>query len=164
MTVDDQIDSYADAKTLESRQYETHLKEMGSVENRILHPSAIGQQRRIGIPIVAVLAGTLDPLGTLYALRTVDWRQSPEFRSPLYDGQDVFEIRARREVLSETVAVDAGNFSAAHISIHLYKQGVEVTGESFSMWLADDFERTPVLLQAEMPLGSVRVELASARQ
>lgn len=164
MTVDDQIDSYADAKTLESRQYETHLKEMGSIENRILHPSAIGQQRRTGIPVVAVMPGTLDPLGTLYALRTVDWRQTPEFRSPLYDGQDVFEIRARQEVPIETVAVDAGNFSAARISIHLYRQGAEVTGESFSMWLAGDPERTPVLLQAEMPLGSVRVELASARR
>jgi hypothetical protein len=30
------------------------------------------------------------------------------------------------------------------------------------MWLANDVMRTPVLLQAELPLGSVRVELTSA--
>jgi Protein of unknown function (DUF3108) len=162
MTVDDQIDSYADVKTFESRQYETHLMELGSIENQILHPSSVAQPHRTGIPVVAVLRGTLDPLGALYAFRAVDWRQTPEFRAPVYDGQDVLEIRARQEVPSETVAVDAGNFSAARISVHLYKQGVEVTQESFIIWLANDAPRTPVLLQAELPLGGVRIELTSA--
>lgn len=162
LSLDDQIDSYADAKTLESRQYETHLSEMGSIENQIQHLSALGLPHRTGISGVAVLPGTLDPLGTLYILRTVDWRQAAEFRAPVYDGQDVLEVRARQEVANETVAVDAGNFSAARISVHLYKQGAEVTRESCTVWLANDLSRTPVLLQAELPLGSVQVELTSA--
>jgi hypothetical protein len=164
MSVDDQIDSYADVKTLESRQYETHLSEMGSIENRILNPSPIDQPHRTGIPAVAVLPGTLDPLGTLYALRTVDWQHTDEFRAPVYDGQDVLEVRARQEVPNETVAVDAGNFPATRIAILLYKKGADVSQESFSLWLASDLPRTPVLLQAELHLGSVRVELASARR
>jgi hypothetical protein len=127
-----------------------------------LHPSSIGQPHRAGIPVVEVLPGTLDPLGALFVLRTVDWRQTTEFRAPVYDGEDLLEVRARREVPNETIAVDAGNFSAARISVHLYKQGVEVSQESFTMWLANDVMRTPVLLQAELPLGSVRVELTSA--
>ena len=162
LPLDDQIDSYADTKTLESRQYETHLSEMGSIENQILHLSALGLPHRAGISGVAVLPGTLDPLGTLYVLRTVDWRQTADFRAPVYDGQDVLEVRARQEVANETVAVDAGNFSAARISVHLYKQGVEITRESCTVWLANDLLRTPVLLQAELPLGSVQVELTSA--
>jgi len=127
-----------------------------------LHPSSIGQPHRAGIPVVEVLPGTLDPLGALFVLRTVDWRQTAEFREPVYDGEDLLEVRARREVPNETIAVDAGNFSAARISIHLYKQGVEVSQESFTVWLANDVPRTPVLLQAELPLGSVRVELTFA--
>jgi hypothetical protein len=164
MTIDDQIDSYTDVGTFESRQYETHLKEMGSIENEILYPSSTGQVHRIGAPEVAVLPGTLDPLGALFLLRTVDWRQISEFRAPIYDGQDLLEVRAREEVHNETVAVDAGNFSATCISIHLYQKGVEVTGESFSLWLASDPSRTPILLQAQMPLGRVRVELASTQR
>ena len=164
MSVDDQLDSYADVKTFESRQYETHLREMGSVENQILHPSSVVQPHRPGIPLVAVLPGTLDPLGILFMLRTVDWHETPEFRAPVYDGQDLFEARARLEVPNETIAVDAGNFSAARISLHLYRKGMEMTQESFSLWLANDLPRTPVLLQAEMPLGSVRVELISSRR
>jgi hypothetical protein len=164
MTVDDQLDSYADVKTFESRQYETHLSEMGSIENQILHPSSVAQPHRTAIPVVAVLPGTLDPLGTIFELRTVDWRQTPEFRAPVYDGEDLLEVRARLEVPNETVAVDAGNFSATRISIHLYKKGTEATRESFSLWLAGDPSRTPVLLEAELPMGSVRVELISSRR
>jgi uncharacterized protein DUF3108 len=163
MTVDDQLDSYADVKTFESRQYETHLREMGSIENQILHPSSVAQPYRTTIPVVAVLPGTLDPLGTLFELRTVDWRRTPEFCAPVYDGEDLLEVRARLEVPNETIAVDAGNFSAARISVHLYRKGVEITQESFSLWLANDLARSPVLLQAELPMGSVRVELASSR-
>jgi len=164
MTVDDQLDSYADVKTFESRQYETHLSEMGSIENQILHPSSLAQPHRTAIPVVAVLPGTLDPLGTIFELRTVDWRQTSEFRAPVYDGEDLLEVRARLEVPNETVAVDAGNFSATRISIHLYKKGTEATRESFSLWLAGDPSRTPVLLEAELPMGSVRVELISSRR
>jgi len=164
MTVDDQLDSYADVKTFESRQYETHLSEMGSIENQILHPSSVAQPHRTAIPVVAVLPGTLDPLGTIFELRTVDWRQTSEFRAPVYDGEDLLEVRARLEVPNETVAVDAGNFSATRISIHLYKKGTEATRESFSLWLAGDPSRTPVLLEAELPMGSVRVELISSRR
>lgn len=164
MTVDDQLDSYADVKTFESRQYETHLSEMGSIENQILHPSSLAQPHRTAIPVVAVLPGTLDPLGTIFELRTVNWRQTSEFRAPVYDGEDLLEVRARLEVPNETVAVDAGNFSATRISIHLYKKGTEATRESFSLWLAGDPSRTPVLLEAELPMGSVRVELTSSRR
>jgi Protein of unknown function (DUF3108) len=164
MTIDDQIDSYADVKTFESRQYETHLREMGSVENQILQPSSTAQPHWAGVSVVSVLPGTLDPLGTLYALRAVNWRQTSEFRAPVYDGHDLVEVRARLEAPNEIVAVDAGNFSAARISIHVYRKGVEVTRESFSLWLASDPPRTPVLLQAEVPLGSVRVELTSAKK
>jgi Protein of unknown function (DUF3108) len=164
MTVDDQLDSYADVKTFESRQYETHLSEMGSIENQILHPSSLAQPHRTAIPVVAVLPGTLDPLGTIFELRTVNWRQTSEFRAPVYDGEDLLEVRARLEVPNETVAVDAGNFSATRISIHLYKKGTEATRESFSLWLAGDPSRTPVLLEAELPMGSVRVELISSRR
>jgi Protein of unknown function (DUF3108) len=164
MTVDDQLDSYADVKTFESRQYETHLSEMGSIENQILHPSSAAHPHRTAIPMVAVLPGTLDPLGTVFELRAVDWRQTSEFRAPVYDGEDLLEVRARLEVPHETVAVDAGNFSATRISIHLYKKGTEVPRESFSLWLAGDPSRTPVLLEAELPMGSVRVELTSSRR
>ena len=161
LPVDDQIDSYTDAATFESRQYETYLFEMGKKDNQILHFVVPGQSRRPSAPAVVVSPGTLDPLGALYMLRHVDWQRTPEFRAPVFDGADLVEMRAHLDVANEIVAVNAGNFSVACISVHGYQHGEKLKQESLSICFANDAARTPILLEAEIPLGSVRVELSS---
>jgi hypothetical protein len=162
--IDDQFDSYTDAASLESRQYEMYLNEMGKKQDRVIHLLPIGQTPRGDAPRVAVLPGTRDPLGALYALRGVDWQKTPEFRTPVYDGRDVYELRARMVAAREPVSVAAGNYSATRISIHLFQHDKEVSGMSFSAWMAHDPARTPVLMQADLPFGNLRVELTSATQ
>jgi Protein of unknown function (DUF3108) len=162
VTVDDQFDSYTDATTLESRQYEMYLDEMGQKQTQVLHLVPAGQPRRGNVAGVAVLAGTLDPLGALYALRGVDWQRQPEFRAPLYDGHDVYQMIASLEIPSETLAVAAGNFSAARISIRLFEHGKQAPQSTFSLWFAQDVTHTPILIEAELPMGNVRAELTSA--
>ncbi len=164
IAVDDQFDSYTDAATLESRQYEAYLNEMGQKQTEVFHFLAEGQRPRSDIAGVIVTPGTRDPLGAVYALRGNDWREAPEFQAPVYDGHDVYEMRAQLDVPAETVAVAAGNFSVSKISIRLLQRGKEVPGTSFTAWLANDAARTPVLMVAEMPFGSLRVELVSAVQ
>jgi hypothetical protein len=164
MAVDDQFDSYTDTATLESRQYETYLNEMGTKQNQILHFVQEGQKSRGNFAGIVVSPGTRDPLGASYVLRGVDWQRTKEFRMPVFDGEDLYELRARVDIPSETVAVDAGTFQAAKISIHLFQREREVSGMKFFAWLANDGRRTPVLLEAEMPMGNFRVELVSAVQ
>jgi Protein of unknown function (DUF3108) len=160
--VDDQFDSYTDATTLESHQYEMYLNEMGSKQNEVLHLVQLGQPNRGNVAPVLVQPGTRDPLGAFYALRAVDWQRTPEFRVPVYDGSDLYDLRARLEAASESVAVDAGNFQATKISLRLFEHGREVPRTSFLVWFAHNDARTPVLMSAEMPLGNVRVELTTA--
>lgn len=162
VTVDDQFGSYTDAVTLESRQYEMYLDEMGQKQTQVLHLVPAGQPRHGNVAGVAVLPGTLDPLGALYALRGMDWQRQREFRAPLYDGHDVYQMIASQEIPSETVAVAAGNFSATRISIRLLEHGKEAPQSTFSLWLAQDATRTPILIEAELPMGNVRAELTSA--
>jgi hypothetical protein len=161
LPMDDQIDSYTDASTFESRQYETYFFEMGKKDNQILRFVVPGQSKRTSAPAVVVSPGTLDPLGALYMLRHVDWQRTPEFRAPVFDGGDLVEMRAHLEVANEIVAVKAGNFSVACIAVHGYLRGEELKQESLSICFANDAARTPILLEAEIPLGSVRVELSS---
>jgi hypothetical protein len=111
-----------------------------------------------------VLPGTRDPLGALYALRSVDWQKTPDYRAPVYDGRDVYELRARVVAANEAITVAAGNYAASRISIHLFQHDKEVSGMSFSAWLAHDLARTPVLMQADLPFGNLRVELTTATQ
>jgi hypothetical protein len=160
--VDDQFDSYTDATTLESHQYEMYLNEMGSKQNEVLHLISIGQANRGNVAPVIVQPGTRDPLGAFYALRAVDWQHTTDFHVPVYDGSDLYEIHARQEAASDRVAVDAGNFRATKISLHLFEHGKEVPHMNFLVWFAHNPARTPVLVLADMPLGNVRVELATA--
>jgi hypothetical protein len=159
--VDDQFDSYTDTATLESHQYELYLSEMGSKQNDVLHLVTVGQSVRGTVAPVLVQPGTRDPLGGFYVLRAVDWQRTPEFHVPVYDGSDLYEVRARLEAASEPVAVDAGKFQATKISVRLFEYGREVPHTSFLVWFAHNAARTPVLVLAEMPLGNVRVELTA---
>ena len=70
--VDDQFESFSDARTLESRQYEFHLNELGETENRVAHLATVAGARAAHLPGVIVPAGTQDPLGVLYSMRAVD--------------------------------------------------------------------------------------------
>jgi Protein of unknown function (DUF3108) len=161
--LDDQFDSYTDSASLESRQFEMHLSEMGKVDDQVLH-LASSDPSHSPKPAVVVPAGTRDPLGTLYVLRPMDWQHAPDFRAPVYDGHDVFEMRARCDVAGEAVKVAAGNFSAARISIHVFQYGKEVSAIRFEIWIANDAARTPVLIEANLPFGSLRAELVHAQQ
>jgi len=159
--IDDQFDSYTDAATLASRQYEVYLNELGRKQNQVVHMVATGEIARTSGPSVVVLPGTRDPLGALYVLRGVDWKATPEVRAPVYDGHDVYEIRAKLESASDTISVAAGKFSCSRISIGVFEYQKQVSAISFSIWFANDAARTPVQIQAVLPFGNLHVELTS---
>jgi Protein of unknown function (DUF3108) len=159
--IDDEFDSYTDATTLESRQFESYLNEMGRKEDQQWRFVAEGQVSRAPEPTVIVLPGTRDPLGALYALRAVDWQHAPVLRAPVYDGHQFYEMRAKMEGSSEVVEVPAGTFSTARIAVEVFQHNKEVPGIDFAMWLARDSARTPVLMRAELSFGTLRVELTS---
>ena len=139
-----------------------HLDEMERKKEQTIYFATQGQTPRPGLPATFVLADTRDPLGALYALRSVDWQKTPEYRAPVYDGKNLFDMHAHLEAANETVA--AGKYPASRISIHIFQSGSEVTGSSFLVWLAHDSAHTPVLMQADIPFGSIRVELTSSSQ
>jgi hypothetical protein len=162
--IDDQFDSYTDTQTLESHQFEMYLHEQGKQENDIVHLTYPGIPSRSDGPNVIVLPGTRDPVGALYALREVDWRRVREASAPVFDGRKLYQMQARLGAASEQVTVPAGTFSAARVDVRVLEQGKEVPEANFAVWFAQDPPRTPVLVQADLPFGSLRVELTSATQ
>jgi hypothetical protein len=160
-TIDDEFDSYTDTATLESRQFESYLNELGKTENSVMHLVVSGQPPRASGGEVIVAPGTRDPIGVLFTLRGVDWQRTPELRAPVYDGHDIYDMRAKLESASETVSVDAGSFRASRVGIQVFQYGKEVTEIRFAVWIANDAARTPVLAVATMPFGDLRVELAT---
>jgi hypothetical protein len=157
--IDDQFDSYTDTSTLESRQYEAYLNELGRKKEQMIRLLPPGETSQAPGPSVAVLPGTRDPLGAFYVLRGVDWKATPEVTAPVYDGHDIYEMRAKLEAPSDQISVAAGNFSCARVSIHVFQHDKEISGISALVWFANDAARTPVQIEAELPFGNLHVEL-----
>ena len=162
--LDDQFDSYSDAGTLASLQYEMHLSERGQKVESVQRMTATGKEPASADATQArVLPGTRDPLGMMQYLRNVDWTKTPEVRSPVYDGHKLYDVRAKLLAASEKVDVPAGNYTASKIGIRVFDDGVEMKDASFSLYVANNAGRTPVLLEAVMPFATARVELLKAK-
>jgi len=157
--LDDQFDSYTEPVTLACLQYEMYLREQGKEEDAVFRMSTEGDPAPGVGSAVRVLPGTRDPLGLLYHLRAVDWQHTREARSAVFDGKKLYEARARLEVERSEISVPAGNYSASQIEVRIYERGHELAQTRFWVWLAHDAGRTPALIEAEVPLGSARVEL-----
>jgi hypothetical protein len=161
--LDDQFDSYSDAGSMASLQYEMHLNEKGQKVDSVQRMTVTGREvAPANVTEARVLAGTRDPLGMMQYLRTVDWTKTPEVRSPVYDGHKLYELRARRVSASEAVSVAAGKYNASKIAIHVFDSGVESKDAQFSLYLANNAPHTPVLIEAVIPVATARVELVKA--
>jgi hypothetical protein len=162
--LDDQFDSYSDAGTFSSLQYEMHLNERGQKMESIQRMTTTGAEpAAANAAQTRVLPGTRDPLGFMQYLRTVDWSNIPEVRSPVYDGHKLYDVRAKLAGSSENVSVPAGSFAASKIDIRVFDGGVEMKDGQFTLHLANNNSRTPVLLEAVMPFATARVALVKAK-
>jgi Protein of unknown function (DUF3108) len=164
LELDDQFDSYSDSGTLASVQYEMRLSERGQKVNSIQRMTATGKEPAAPDATEArVLPGTRDPLGMMQFLRTVDWSATRQVTSPVYDGHKLYEVRAKLTASSVAVSVPAGNYQASKIAIHVFEGGVESKDAAFTLYLANNPARTPVLLEAILPVATASVELLKAK-
>ena len=161
--LDDQFDSYSDAATLVSLQYEMHLNEKGQTVDSVQRMSpAVREPAPANATAARVLPGTRDPLGMMQYLRTVDWAKTPEVRSPVYDGHKLYDVHARLQARGEAVTVPAGNFNTLKIELRVLDDGAEMKDAHFVLYLSNTEGRLPVLLEATMPFAVARVELVKA--
>jgi uncharacterized protein DUF3108 len=162
--LDDQFDSYSDAGTLASLQYEMHLNERGQKVESVQRMITPGKEPAPSDATAAmVLPGTRDPLGMMEYLRNVDWSKTPEVRSPVYDGHKLYDVRASLAGGLERVTVPAGSYTASKIELRVFDNGTEMKDSHFFLHLANNAARTPVLLDAELPFANARVELLRAQ-
>ena len=162
--LDDQFDSYSDAATMTSLQYEMHLSERGQKVTSIQRMTATGKEPAPrDATATRVLPGTRDPLGMMQFLRNVDWTKTAEVRSPVYDGHKLYDVSAKLAGAGEAVTVPAGTYKASKIEIRVFENGQEMKDAHFTMYFANNVARTPVLLEAVMPFATAQVQLLRAK-
>lgn len=163
-TLDDQFDSYSDASTMNSLQYEMHLDERGQKVNSIQRMTTTGKEPAPkDATETQVLPGTRDPLGMLEFLRNVDWTKTSEVKCPVYDGHKLYDVRARVASPGEAVSVPAGSYKTSKIELRVFDNGQEMKDAQFTIYIANNVARTPVLLEAVLPFATARVELQHAK-
>jgi hypothetical protein len=159
--LDDRFDSFSEGNSFAGVQYEMHLSERGQRVQSIQRLTTTGKEPPPpGMSAAIVLPGTRDPLGMMQYLRSVDWDATREVKSPVFDGRKLYDVRAKLIGTSEVV-VPAGHFTAATIDVRVFDNGAEMKDAHFTLYLAHNAERTPVLLQAVLPFAEARVELQS---
>jgi hypothetical protein len=157
--IDDQFDSYSSPGDLLSLQYEMYLQEQGKSETSVLRMSSERNPAPSPVPQVRVPAGTRDSLSFLQYLRQIDWSHTSEIRCPVFDGRKIYEARAHLGAARGAVKVPAGEFSAARIDVRVFESGQKEPTGTFGVWISLDGARMPVLIEAEIPFGTARVEL-----
>jgi hypothetical protein len=157
--LDDQFDSYSALGDFASVQYEMRLSERGQKVQSVQRMTPTARESApAGASEARVLPGTRDPLGMMQYLRSVDWSKTPVVHGPVYDGHKLYEVRAQKIGTAE-VEVPAGKFSTSTIEIRVFDNGEEMKDAHFTVYLAKDAARTPVLLEAVLPFAAARVEL-----
>jgi len=157
--LDDQFDSYTAAANLFSLQFEMYLHEQGKAETNVFRMTTDGESAPGDATAVRVAPGTRDAIGLLYDLRAADWQLTPELRVPVFDGRRLYDVVARIDTPQGTASVPAGNFSVFRVSIRVFDHGKELTDTRLWVWITKDPAHTPVLIEAEIPFGSARIEL-----
>lgn len=159
--LDDRFDSFSEGHSFIGVQYEMHLSERGQKVESIQRLTSTGKEAPPpGISAAVVLPGTRDPIGMMQYLRSVDWEHTRQVKSPVFDGRKLYDVRASLIGTSE-VKVPAGHYNAATIDVRVFDNGAEMKDAHFTLYLAHDANRTPVLLQAVLPFAEARVELQS---
>jgi len=162
--LDDRFDSYSDAVTMTSLQYEMHLSERGQKVDSVQRMTATGKEPAPANTTEArVLPGTRDPLGMMQFLRNVDWTKMAEVRGPVYDGHKLYDVRAKLAGSGEAVTVPAGTYKTSKIEIRVFDNGQEMKDAHFTIYFANNASRTPVLLEAIMPFATAQVQLMRAK-
>lgn len=157
--IDDQFDSYTSAANLFSLQFEMYLHEQGKAQTNLYRMTTDADPSPVDATAVRVLPGTRDAISFLYNLRAADWQSTPELRAPVFDGRRLYDAVTRIDTPQGIVVVPAGNFPAFRVAIRLFDHGKELTDTRLWLWITKDEARTPVLVEAEIPFGTARIEL-----
>jgi hypothetical protein len=157
--IDDQFDSYTSAASLFSLQYEMYLHEQGKEQTSVYRMTTNADPAPEDVTAVRVVPGTRDAISFLYALRAADWQRVPELKAPVFDGRRLYDAVARIDTPQGNVSVPAGNFPAFRVAIRLFDHGKELTDTRFWLWIARNAAHTPVLVEADIPFGTSRIEL-----
>lgn len=168
--VRDQIESYTDRPLNRSLMYRKkqqegrHRRDIQVTfdwERSVAEYSNFGKKQK---PI-AIVAGTVDPLSILYALRLMPLKENTEVETPVSDGKKCVIGKAR---IGDRERVRVGDkvYETYLLEPDLKDLGGifrKSEGAKVRIWVTDDEFRTPVRVTSKVSVGYFIAELKGAR-
>jgi hypothetical protein len=115
-----------------------------------------GPQTQIPLP-----GPTHDALSVVLALRALRLREGLSVTLPVSDGGRVFRVQATvRE--RQRLSTRLGQLMAWRIEPAIVGDGGDIGATRLTLWLSDDGQRWPLLMEADMPVGKFTLTLRSA--
>jgi hypothetical protein len=140
-------------------QYEMYLHEQAKEQTSLYRMTTDADPAPADVTALRVVPGTRDAISFLYSLRAADWQRTPELRAPVFDGRRLYDTVSSIDMPQGMVTVPAGNFTAFRVAIRLFDHGKELTDTRLWLWITKDSAHTPVLIEANIPIGTSRIEL-----
>jgi hypothetical protein len=103
-----------------------------------------------------------DALSAIYVLRTIALTPGASMTMPVTDEGTTYQVRFDVGA-AERVRAPIGEVSARRIAASLVDASGHPVGRNLAIWIADNPQRWPVKLQAELAVGSFTLALRDAR-
>ena len=160
--VRDEIESIVTADTFSTLRFEKKLNERNKKKQEL---TVIDSERGVAVrkgKEIPVPSPILDPLSTIYYLRTLDLTPGKKhFFTLLADGK-VYTVQA--DVLyKETIGSGAGNFRTVVVEPKMRKGGIfRDENNRLVIWFTDDDRRIPVRIRSYLSVGTITATLQSS--
>ncbi|MGB3870493.1 MAG: DUF3108 domain-containing protein [Flavobacteriales bacterium] len=109
-----------------------------------------------------VAPGVQDMLSAFYFARTIDYstaQKGDEFEIPCFMDNKEWTLRMRY-VGKETIKVRNGKYRCLKFQPVVQEGRVFKTNDDLNVWITDDANHVPVLAQAKVLVGSIKMELS----
>lgn len=102
--------------------------------------------------------GVMDPLSSLFYIRTIDIKPGDEILIPSTDNMKTYDIKVIVHRI-ETVKVPAGKFKCFVVEPVMADGGVFKKDGKVTVWLTADKKKMPVKMETKVYIGSIEAEL-----
>lgn len=102
--------------------------------------------------------GVMDPLSSLFYIRTMDLKAGDEILIPSTDNMKTYDIKVIVHRI-ETIKVPAGKFKCFVVEPVMADGGVFKKDGKVTVWLTADERKMPVKMETKVYIGSIEAEL-----
>jgi hypothetical protein len=161
--VKDEYESYLDVDALVPWKAVKNVKEGNYTDKDVIifdhrRRTAVSRRGMLQIP-----EGTKDIISSIYYARSLDMtgaQPGDVFPVTFYLDHKNYEFRFRF-LGRETIKVEAGTFRAIKVKPQVIEGRVFKDQEAITMWVTDDENKIPLLVQSEIWVGSLKAEIVN---